>query len=59
MNADERKLKVKKVIENTLFKVLGGSIQETTCNSLVDAIDALYLPHLKENGESEQIIDTI
>ena len=52
MNTDERKGKVKKTINESLFKVFGGSIQETILKSLVDNIDSIYAPHLKEEEES-------
>jgi hypothetical protein len=47
MNEDERKLKVRKIIEQSLFRVLGGSIQETELKTLIENIDAIYLPYLK------------
>ena len=52
MKTDERKLKVKKTIEESLFRVFGGSIQETVLKPLIDNIDSIYAPHLKEDEES-------
>jgi len=52
MNMDERRLKVQKVIEDELYRVIGGSIQATSLKNMVANIDNIYLPHLKEEEES-------
>ena len=51
MNTDERKEKVKKIIEKKLFQVFGGSIQATELAAMTNEIDLVYVPHLKEEEE--------
>lgn len=54
MNTDERKEKVEKIIKDTLHRVFGGSIPETTLNSLISEIDSVYKPFLAF-GDPEEV----
>ena len=54
MKIDERKAKVEKIIKDEFYRVLGGSIQATSLASIVNGIDNVYLPHLKEEEPVQQ-----
>lgn len=55
MNTDERHARVSKVINKTLSRVLGGSIQETSLNLLVTEIDDIYKPYLAFDSPEETV----
>ena len=47
MNENERKLVVKNIIEKQIYKVIKGSIPPVELKKMVDVIDSVYLPYMK------------